>query len=58
MGEAEDEQGDGQRHVQQQPLRALQEPRRLFPRYARNNLPFAFNILLQGLGVRRYSVEQ
>jgi N-acetylglucosaminyldiphosphoundecaprenol N-acetyl-beta-D-mannosaminyltransferase len=38
-------------------FRALQEPRRLLPRYARNNLPFLYRILLQGLGVRRYSLE-
>jgi N-acetylglucosaminyldiphosphoundecaprenol N-acetyl-beta-D-mannosaminyltransferase len=36
--------------------RALQEPRRLFPRYARNNLPFVARIVLQGLGIRRYSL--
>jgi N-acetylglucosaminyldiphosphoundecaprenol N-acetyl-beta-D-mannosaminyltransferase len=37
--------------------RACQEPRRLFPRYARNNLPFIYQIALQGLGLRRYSLE-
>jgi N-acetylglucosaminyldiphosphoundecaprenol N-acetyl-beta-D-mannosaminyltransferase len=38
-------------------FRAYQEPRRLFPRYARNNLPFIYRIAQQGLGVRRYSLE-
>ena len=38
-------------------FRALQEPRRLLPRYARNNLPFVYRIALQGLGVRRHSLE-
>lgn len=38
-------------------FRMLQEPRRLFPRYARNNLPFIAGILLQGLGIKRYTLE-
>jgi N-acetylglucosaminyldiphosphoundecaprenol N-acetyl-beta-D-mannosaminyltransferase len=38
-------------------FRTMQEPRRLAPRYARNNLPFLYGILLQDLGVRRYSLE-
>lgn len=38
-------------------FRMLQEPRRLLPRYARNNLPFIVRILLQGLRVRRYTLE-
>ncbi|HKO13746.1 MAG TPA: WecB/TagA/CpsF family glycosyltransferase [Acidobacteriaceae bacterium] len=38
-------------------FRAIQEPRRLGPRYARNNVPFIFRILLQSLGVGRYSLE-
>jgi N-acetylglucosaminyldiphosphoundecaprenol N-acetyl-beta-D-mannosaminyltransferase len=37
--------------------RTMQEPRRLAPRYARNNLPFLYRVVLQGLGVRRYSLE-
>lgn len=37
--------------------RTMQEPLRLAPRYARNNLPFLYRVLLQGLGVRRYSLE-
>ena len=37
--------------------RLIQEPGRLFPRYARNNLPFVCRIALQGLGVTRYSLE-
>ena len=38
--------------------RTVQEPARLAPRYARNNLPFLYRILLQNLGVRRYSLER
>jgi N-acetylglucosaminyldiphosphoundecaprenol N-acetyl-beta-D-mannosaminyltransferase len=38
-------------------FRAYQEPRRLIPRYARNNVPFICRIALQALGVRRYSLE-
>ena len=38
-------------------FRMLQEPRRLFPRYARNNAPFIVSILLQALGVRRYTLR-
>ena len=38
-------------------FRTLQEPRRLLPRYARNNLPFVYRIVLQNLGVNGYSLE-
>lgn len=38
-------------------FRTLQEPRRLVPRYARNNVPFILSILLQGLGVRHYTID-
>jgi N-acetylglucosaminyldiphosphoundecaprenol N-acetyl-beta-D-mannosaminyltransferase len=39
-------------------FRMLQEPRRLLPRYARNNLAFIYRILLQGLGIRRHLLEE
>jgi len=46
-----------QRHGLEWFFRALQEPKRLFPRYARNNLPFLYRIALQQCGIRRYSLE-
>lgn len=38
--------------------RLVQEPRRLFRRYARNNPAFVYSVMLQQLGLRRYSIEQ
>jgi N-acetylglucosaminyldiphosphoundecaprenol N-acetyl-beta-D-mannosaminyltransferase len=35
-------------------FRSMQEPRRLLPRYLRNNVPFLCRIALQALGVRHY----
>jgi N-acetylglucosaminyldiphosphoundecaprenol N-acetyl-beta-D-mannosaminyltransferase len=37
-------------------FRMLQEPRRLFWRYARNNPAFLWRAILQLLGLRRYSL--
>lgn len=37
-------------------FRVLQEPRRLFRRYAKNNPAFVWRVLLQHLGVRQYSL--
>lgn len=38
-------------------FRLLQEPRRLFKRYAVNNPAFVWRVLLQQIGVRQYSLE-
>lgn len=38
-------------------FRLLSEPRRLWRRYLRNNPLFVWQIVLQGLGVRRYEVD-
>ena len=38
-------------------FRMLSEPRRLGPRYLRNNPAFLWHVLLQTLGLRRYSLE-
>ena len=35
-------------------FRLLQEPRRLFKRYAINNPSFVWNVLLQQIGIRQY----
>ena len=37
--------------------RSAQEPRRLLPRYLRNNVPFVCQVALQRLGVRHYSID-
>ena len=39
-------------------FRVLQEPRRLFKRYAVNNPSFVWSVLLQKFGVRQYSLGQ
>jgi N-acetylglucosaminyldiphosphoundecaprenol N-acetyl-beta-D-mannosaminyltransferase len=38
-------------------FRLLTEPRRLWRRYLRNNPVFVWNVLLQGLGLRHYEVQ-
>ena len=37
-------------------FRLLQEPRRLFKRYATNNPAFVWNVLLQQIGIRQYTL--
>lgn len=39
-------------------FRLLAEPRRLWRRYLRNNPLFVWNVLLQGLGFRRYTLDR
>jgi N-acetylglucosaminyldiphosphoundecaprenol N-acetyl-beta-D-mannosaminyltransferase len=39
-------------------FRLLAEPRRLWRRYLRNNPLFVWNVLLQGLGLRRYTLDR
>jgi N-acetylglucosaminyldiphosphoundecaprenol N-acetyl-beta-D-mannosaminyltransferase len=38
--------------------RLIQEPRRLWSRYLKNNPLFAGRVLLQQLGLRRYSMDR
>jgi N-acetylglucosaminyldiphosphoundecaprenol N-acetyl-beta-D-mannosaminyltransferase len=39
-------------------FRLLAEPRRLWRRYLRNNPLFVWNVLLQGLGLRHYELDE